>query len=323
MEWTVRIGEKDYIAQSDNELLQWYQEGRVRPDTFVYHPVLARWIRIAEVEELRSLAGTPLSVSAPETRGGGASPKAIAIFVALGVGMILLVLLMSSISQKAADKKQAAEEAAQSAARDRIKKETIAAIHQSLGAVDPKEQPDDYVRSCTELAELDASSMTGEQKERCAVAQFALAKMSFDTGDLVATRRALDFAHEGGGVGEAEYKRFDAQLSRREKAARAKAEAEAKAQAAKEARELEKIGREARKVYGEALRERFLDQNMDIKVRVTGSNNDRITLNFILFNDVWAHRIQKDGLLNELRDLGFRKVTLTDGYDYTVYWDFK
>ena len=70
------------------------------------------------------------------------------------------------------------------------------------------------------------------------------------------------------------------------------------------------------------LRDRFLDKGLDIKVTVSGSKADRITLKYVLFNDVWSHRMQKDGLLAELRNLGFKRVTLTDTYDYTIYWDF-
>ena len=75
-------------------------------------------------------------------------------------------------------------------------------------------------------------------------------------------------------------------------------------------------------MYGEALRRRFLDRNLDIKVSVSGTKKDRVTLKFVLFNDVWSHRMQQDGLLQEMKDVGFKKVTMTDGYDYTVYWDF-
>jgi len=77
----------------------------------------------------------------------------------------------------------------------------------------------------------------------------------------------------------------------------------------------------ARKAYGELLRNRFLDQGMDIKVNVTGDHNDRITLRWALFNDVWTHRMQKeDGLIPEMNALGFKRVDVTDGYDYHMYW---
>jgi len=68
------------------------------------------------------------------------------------------------------------------------------------------------------------------------------------------------------------------------------------------------------------LREKYLDQGLDIKVDVSGKNADRITLTYVLFNDVWTHRFQKDGGLDALRDMGFKRVDLKDGYDYHVYW---
>jgi len=39
-------------------------------------------------------------------------------------------------------------------------------------------------------------------------------------------------------------------------------------------------------------------------VNVTGKGNDRLTLQFALFNDVWAHKFQKGDLVGEMRGLG-------------------
>src|SRR5205823_5711705 len=79
----------------------------------------------------------------------------------------------------------------------------------------------------------------------------------------------------------------------------------------------------ARKVYSVVLRERFLDKNMDVKVHVSGKQYDRITLEWVLFSDVWTHKMaQADGLLPEMKTAGFRRVDVTNGYDYHVYWGF-
>jgi hypothetical protein len=97
----------------------------------------------------------------------------------------------------------------------------------------------------------------------------------------------------------------------------------------KQATEKAKKGREfniyqaaRRKAYAEKLRDKFLDQGMDIKVSVYGKNNANIKLIYALFNDVWTHKMQKGTLIKEIQDLGFKKLSLSDGYDYDVYWDF-
>ncbi len=77
-----------------------------------------------------------------------------------------------------------------------------------------------------------------------------------------------------------------------------------------------------RERYSEKLRENYLDHDLDVKVSAYGKNNVYIKLTFVLFDDVWAHKIQKGALINEIRDLGFKRLTLSNGYDYNVYWDF-
>lgn len=322
MEWTVRIGEQDYVARTDDELLQWYREGRIRSETLVFHPVLARWLRASEMEELRNVARVPLSMSGGQPSKSIGSTKTLGIVVAVGIGAILLVALIAAIGSKSSERKRVAAESAQDAERQRIRNESLTTARRNLSSLDPKKQPDEFARDCDTVLKLDPKAANDDLKANCAAANFEVARRAFDGGDLAGARRALGAAVTSGTLPEAEYKRFDAQLTRSETVAREKAEKEAKAKAAKDAKEREKTAALAREVYGEALRRRFLDRNLDIKVSVTGTKKDRITLKFILFNDVWSHRIQQDGLLRELRDIGFKKVTLTDGYDYTVYWDF-
>jgi len=71
---------------------------------------------------------------------------------------------------------------------------------------------------------------------------------------------------------------------------------------------------------GQALRERYLDAGADIKVRVSGKRADRIEIEWVLFNDVWAHRFQKEGVIDGLCKAGFKRVDMDDGYDWGVYW---
>lgn len=80
--------------------------------------------------------------------------------------------------------------------------------------------------------------------------------------------------------------------------------------------------KETRIKYGKLLRNKYLDQGLDIKVNVSGTNKDRITLSFSLFNDVWSHNFSKGTFFDEIKLLGFKRLVMTDNYDYTVYWQF-
>ena len=78
----------------------------------------------------------------------------------------------------------------------------------------------------------------------------------------------------------------------------------------------------ARKAYGKLLRNHFLDQGLDIEVRVHGPNNKYITLEYVLIGDVFVHNFKKGDLCDEIHEMGFTRVYLTDGYDFStyVYW---
>jgi hypothetical protein len=66
---------------------------------------------------------------------------------------------------------------------------------------------------------------------------------------------------------------------------------------------------------------RFLDQGMDIKVRVMGTNKNRLYLQFVLFNDVWTHKFSKGDLIEEVKAMGFKRVDFDSGYDHHSYFD--
>lgn len=78
-----------------------------------------------------------------------------------------------------------------------------------------------------------------------------------------------------------------------------------------------------RKGYVIILREHFLDQNMDIKVWVSGPGNKYLHMQNFLFDDVWVHNFKKGDLAQEIQQLGFERVYFTDGYNYStyVYWN--
>ena len=78
---------------------------------------------------------------------------------------------------------------------------------------------------------------------------------------------------------------------------------------------------ENRRAYADRLRTHFLDEGMDIRVRVSGTRADRLTMEYILFNAVWVHNFQKGSLIDEIKLLGFRRVDMRNGSE-TWYWTF-
>lgn len=76
-----------------------------------------------------------------------------------------------------------------------------------------------------------------------------------------------------------------------------------------------------REAYANRLEANYLDNGMDVHVRVQGKKKDSITLKYVLFSRPAVHKIHQDGkLLEEMRQLGFRKAVLADGYDTS--WTF-
>ena len=71
---------------------------------------------------------------------------------------------------------------------------------------------------------------------------------------------------------------------------------------------------EERYYYGKLLREWYLDNGMDVDVYVYGPENKYIKLSYVLFGDVSVHMFQKGDQIIEMKDAGFEKVVMTDGY---------
>lgn len=71
-----------------------------------------------------------------------------------------------------------------------------------------------------------------------------------------------------------------------------------------------------RKNYGPKLRDKFLDAGYDVTVKVTGKKYETIFLTFILFDAVWQRKLENDGVYTTLFEKGFRRVELSNGYDY-------
>jgi tetratricopeptide (TPR) repeat protein len=72
-----------------------------------------------------------------------------------------------------------------------------------------------------------------------------------------------------------------------------------------------------------------LDQGMDVRMVLLGKNKDRMKIIYILFNRAWAHKMTEGGSMAEgsflanLQKVGFKRVTFSDGYDSSFYYDLK
>ena len=78
-----------------------------------------------------------------------------------------------------------------------------------------------------------------------------------------------------------------------------------------------------RKECETTLRNGFLDNSLDIKVSVYGKNNTKIKLTYALFNDVWFRKFETEGYFDNLNSKGFKRIELTDGYDYGKYMTYE
>lgn len=143
---------------------------------------------------------------------------------------------------------------------------------------------------------------------KCAEAHLGEASAYISKGSVTYAQMYLDLAREAG-ASDKKSGQIAAQIDQ----LKTRADAKAKLQAEQYARDAAKS---ARKAFGTRLREHFLDEHMDVKVSVSGANAERITLTFVLLNDVWFHEFKKGSLLTEMRRVGFKKVTLADGYDW-------
>lgn len=78
-----------------------------------------------------------------------------------------------------------------------------------------------------------------------------------------------------------------------------------------------------RKQYGKDFENLLLDRELNIKVIVSGKDNRKITLKYVLFDEVWRRKFETEGYFDMLHDKGFDKICLTDGYRYQECWNYK
>ena len=76
-----------------------------------------------------------------------------------------------------------------------------------------------------------------------------------------------------------------------------------------------------REQYAIEYEKRLLDQGMNVTVSTRGRDATTLRLRWILVSKVLAHKMSQDpDFFARLRELGFKRFEITDGYDETWYW---
>lgn len=79
---------------------------------------------------------------------------------------------------------------------------------------------------------------------------------------------------------------------------------------------------ELRKAAAQSIEYSLLDNGIDAKVRVGGRRKDRLKIIWVLFNRASVHQLAKDPkLLGQWEKMGFSRVTFSDGYGESWYYD--
>jgi hypothetical protein len=211
-------------------------------------------------------------------------------------------------ASKTAKENDESETIEQKAARGRQK---MTAQHQEAIASEiPKLPRSALPGAVTELCDqVPAEKLVDTARTRCAAAHLAMGRMWFSKGFPDEGKAALARARAEG-AREADIAHINGMLP-------AAIEKSKKNDAANRAA----AGALLRQAFGQRLRQQYLDNNLDIEVEVSGKQKDRMTLRFALFNAVWANKIKKGDLLDQMKQAGFKRLDMTDGYDYHVYWN--
>jgi len=83
-----------------------------------------------------------------------------------------------------------------------------------------------------------------------------------------------------------------------------------------------KLLTDQRVTYAQTLEKEYLKQGMDIYITVSGADNTTIRLKYVLMSRPIVYQLTSDeDAMNALRQQGFKKLILTDGYDSTWTYD--
>lgn len=84
-----------------------------------------------------------------------------------------------------------------------------------------------------------------------------------------------------------------------------------------------------REKFANDYERQLLGEGMDVHVRLGGSLEDRVTIQYVLLNRAWAFKITDGGsvtdgsFLGQLQKIGFKRVTFSDGYDESYSYDLE
>jgi tetratricopeptide (TPR) repeat protein len=92
---------------------------------------------------------------------------------------------------------------------------------------------------------------------------------------------------------------------------------------------LREVMKSRRENIANEYEQRLLSQGMDVRVRLRGQYKDKLTITYVLFDRAWAYRITDGGsmaegaFLRSLQDIGFKKVTFSDGFYESYSYDLE
>lgn len=137
-------------------------------------------------------------------------------------------------------------------------------------------------------------------------------KIAFKLGDIVEANRVFKLIPEG----TPEHKEAQ-QLYADRKVTKAREEKET-AQAAK------KAAIANRKLFAKNYEQQLLSKGMDVYATVHGKENTTLKIKWILVSRPLVHKmINEGGTVDNLKNMGFTKLVMTDGYDDTWNIDLR
>lgn len=231
MEWIVKIGETEYKTNSIDELCQWYRTGRVRPEHYVFNPILQRWLYAREVEELRGATGaqgsyTPPAATAKSKSGCG---KLLLIAVVVILAFVAISGLVDYFSRQSSPTNETS---------DIQKMQAIRAQKQlaSLAADAPIQNVD---RLCEQASAANAS-LSPAIRQRCAAAHLTLAEAALKKSNADDARKFVSLSRQEGADAQ-KVAALDASATRLEQALKEKHEREAAAIVSRMRKKIDKL----------------------------------------------------------------------------------
>lgn len=209
-----------------------------------------------------------------------------------------------------------------------------AALDSASGLLTERPRPVDAVYAASRLLGRVTAPMSPEQESRLrqlqSLARTARADVVLDSASSLLTRRA----HTAEAVNEASVllsraaalvsPEQDSRLRRLrllERTARAGVARQSERAAAELRRLNESAKAESRRQFASALERNYLSQGMDVTVRTSGQNATTLRVTWILVSRPMAYQLSDSPeLFSNLRNQGFRRFEISDGYDHSWYW---